>query len=566
MLMSLSRLSYSILAASLLLALDARANSLGSADGQNSDGQDRELLEQVTVRGVHVAPRKGALADEIVATEAIGEKMIERVGATNINEAVDKNPGISVQVECSICNVRNVLLNNLPGRYTTLMIDGVPIFSSVSSAYGLDSVSVYGVERIDVARGAGVSLVAPEALSGSVNIVSKRPREDEGRARLELGQHGSRQGDLYYANAFRGGAFTATLNYNRHDSVDADGDKISEFTGFERKMGGLGLFLDDLGGFRLRGRLDLVNEKRGGGALGRDYDAIQASLSGNPFLFCRGQWPSPDCGGWVNPADGSILPYEDGRGGFSEIIFTRRNQLVLSAERPLGDATLNLALGAARHIQDSFYEGAQYDARQAQYYGEASLRVPVNDWQFTFGLNQRFENLKSHGMTADGAVVNGIDNYVYRVPALFVQAYRSLLDQRLELNASLRHDDHNVFGGITSPRLNLLYHHSDHLSSRFSVGKGFRAPTSFFEQDHGILDTLRIVREIDKPEVSHNLSYALNYFDDRLAVTASLNYNRIRNMALLDSGLVDANGEPYTLFTSAKNHRKAHYTAVKHGN
>ena len=116
--MSLSRLSYSILAASLLLALDARANSLGSADGQNSDGQDRELLEQVTVRGVHVAPRKGALADEIVATEAIGEKMIERVGATNINEAVDKNPGISVQVECSICNVRNVLLNNLPGRYT----------------------------------------------------------------------------------------------------------------------------------------------------------------------------------------------------------------------------------------------------------------------------------------------------------------------------------------------------------------------------------------------------------------------------------------------------------------
>ena len=111
--------------------------------------------------------RPGALRDELVKTETISEKAIERSGATNVNEALDKNPGIAVQVECSICNVRNVLLNNLPGRYTTLLIDGIPIYSSVSSAYGLDSVSVWGIERIDVARGAGASLIAPEALAGT---------------------------------------------------------------------------------------------------------------------------------------------------------------------------------------------------------------------------------------------------------------------------------------------------------------------------------------------------------------------------------------------------------------
>lgn len=513
--------------------------------------EEAATLPTVTVQSNQAPMRPGALRNDLVKTETISAKTIERVGATNINEALDKNPGISVQLECSICNVRNVLLNNLPGRFTTLMIDGVPIFSSVSSAYGLDSVSVFALERIDVARGAGASLIAPEALAGTVNIVSKRPSSDENRARVQLGSFSSRQADAYVARTFDGGALTATLNYNSHASVDADGNGVSEYSGYARKLGGLGFFFDDVGGFKVRGRFDLVDEKRGGGALGTDYAAIKANRSGNPFNWSKGPHGSPDPSGWINPADGSLLPYDDGRGGFSEIIFTDRVQFLSTAEQQFGASRLRLAFGAAEHKQDSFYEGADYDARQKQYYAEAGWQTPLDDWTVTAGVNYRFEDLHSRGATADGTPVNGIDNYRYQTPALFLQAYRSFFDDQLELNGSVRYDHHNVFGGITSPRLNVLFHHTDKLSSRFSTGKGFRAPTSFFEQDHGILDTLRIKREIDKPEVSTNASYALNYANDRLAVTASYNYNRIRNFALLDPGQLDARGQPYTLFTSA---------------
>jgi outer membrane receptor for ferrienterochelin and colicins len=508
--------------------------------------------QRVEVSGNLGTQRPGALRNEIVQTESFGERAIERSGATNINEALDKNPGISVQLECAICNVRNVLLNNLPGRYTTLLIDGVPIYSSVSSAYGLDSVSVWGVERIDVARGAGASLIAPEALSGTVNIVTKRPRENQLKLRGQIGSFGSRQADVYASRAFEGGALALTGSVNRHDSIDADGNGISEFTGFNRQLAGLAGFADDLGGFRVRARLDLIDEKRGGGALGTDYGAIKTSLSGNPFDFRRGVGGSPDANGWINPADGTLLPYDGGRGGFSEIIFTERQQFVAVAERAFGAHRLRLALGAARHEQDSFYEGAFYVAKQDQRYIEASLRFALGAWTLTSGLSERYEDLASRGITAAGDAVNGIDNYVYRVPAFFVQGYRSFFGDALEVNASLRHDRHNVFGGITSPRVNALWHHSPRLSSRFSAGKGFRAPTSFFEQDHGILDTLRIQREITRPEVSQNLSYALSWEDSRFAVTASLNHNRIKNFAILDSGATDpVTGEPITLFTNA---------------
>jgi outer membrane receptor for ferrienterochelin and colicins len=526
------------LAAALACTAPASAQTPGSS-------------QTVIIQSTQGPMRPGALRDEIVKTESISAAAIERAGATNLNEALDKNPGISVQLECSICNVRNVLLNNLPGRYTTLLIDGVPIFSSVSSAYGLDSVNVYGVERIDVARGAGASLIAPEALSGTVNVVTKRPLRSEARLRAQLGQYGSRQADAYGASAFSGGAITAFYSVNRHDSVDTDGNLVSEFTGFDRKLAGLGFFADDLGGFRLRGRLDVVDEKRGGGALGTDYAAIEASRSGNPFDWSRGAAASPDPSGWINPTDGTLVPYEDGRGGFSEIIFTKREQLIAVAERPLGETKLRLAFGAASHRQDSFYELAEYEAKQRQYYAEASLRFPAGGWAVTAGVNWRYEDLESRGRLPDGTPNDGIDNYVYRVPALFVQGYRALLDDRLELNGSLRLDKHNVFGSIASPRLNLLYHHTPRLASRLSLGTGFRAPTSFFEQDHGILDTIRIVREIDAPERSRNLSVAINHTDDRLAVTASYNFTRITNFAVLDPGQVDDEGNPITLFTSA---------------
>lgn len=524
-----------------------------------------QLLGEVVVER-NPARVRATLREEIIATESLSAREIEKSGGTMLTEVLDKRPGVSVQNECSLCNSRNILLNNLPGRFTTVLIDGIPIFSSVSAAYGLDSVSLGGVERIDVARGAGASLIAPEALAGTVSIVTRRPQENEFKLNQQFGSYGQVLSDVFAAGVFPGGALTANLSQSRHDGVDADGNGVSEYSGFGRKLAGLGVFVDDLGGFKLRSRFDVVDEKRMGGPLGTDYAGIKASMRGNPFNWRAGPHGSSSALGWVavngaNPdgiagnaddvAPGGILAYGQGRGGMAEIIFTRRQQFIASGVRPLGEGTLRLALGLARHQQDSFYEGARYLAEQQQYYLEASTQQPLAGGVFTLGLNYRYEDLSSQGSNASGVVNDGIDNYRYRTPGVFVQGYKAFFDQQLELNASLRVDQHNVFGSIVSPRLNLLWTHDAELNSRISMGRGFRAPTSFFEQDHGILDTTRIVRKVNKPEISDNLSYVLSYAGDRLAWNGGLTYNRIHHMAMLDAAAVDAGGNPITLFSSA---------------
>lgn len=522
---------------------------------------DKELGE-ITVSSGKSIGAKPVLRDEIIATESIGARELEKTGATMLTEALDKRPGISIQNECSICNVRNVVLNNLPGRYTTLLIDGIPIFSSVSTAYGLDSVALGGLERIEISRGAGTSLIAPEALAGSVNIITRRPIKDEFLANQQFGSFGQMNTELFGAKAFTGGALTTNFNHNQHATVDADDNSVSEYTGYKRNLGGLGFFIDDLGGFKIRGRFDIVDEKRMGGAMGTHYNQVRNNESGNPFNWSKGKNASPDPRGWVTP-DGSGTDtlangqagkfYNDGLGGMSEIIFTDRKQFVTSATHKLGEGTMRFALGMAKHKQDSYYEKSIYKADQTQYYLEASTQQPIGKTLVTTGITYRYEDLASTGSDSNGAVNDGIDNYKYKTPGVFLQAYRAVLDGVLEFNGSVRYDNHNVFGGITSPRVNMLWNHNHEWNSRFAVGRGFRAPTSFFEQDHGILDTTRIVSNIKEAEISDNASYALSYAGDRLAMVSSLNYNKIKNMALLDSGATDpVTGQAITLFTSAK--------------
>jgi len=514
-------------------------------------GAESQPLPSVVVTGRPSATQQGALRDEIVRTDSINAQEIEKTGATNLTELMSHRPGVDVQVECSVCNVRNITLNNLPGRFTTLMLDGVPIFSSVSNAYGLDMIGLNGLERVDISRGAGTSLIAPESLAGTVNLVTKRPTRDGAELDVGGGNFGFQREAAYAAKTFTGGALTFTGTLQKHDSVDGIGYGISQYTGYDRKLGGLGLFLDDIGGFRIKARFDHVDEKRMGGPLGNDYDAVRASTSGNPFDFSKGPHGSPVPDTWVNPTDGTLVapPYGDGRFGLAQIIFTKRDQIAATAERQTGDTKVRFALGYAEHHQDSWYGGdADYFGRQKQYYLESSVRTPIGGTLVTAGLNYRYEDLHSRSVSEDpasptfGVERTDADAYVYRTPGVFLQGYRTFFGERLEANASLRYDSNNVYGGITTPRLNLLWHHSDTLSSRFAVGQGYRLPTSFFELEHAILSAPAVDRSQAKAEKSDNLSYALNYASDRLAVTASVNHTRIKNMALfIDDTAVSGN-------------------------
>jgi len=503
-------------------------------------GKEATLGEIVVGNRRASAVQRPFLRDQVAPVESCTVEEATKLGATNINEALDKRPGVSVQVECSICNARFISLNNLPGRYTTLLIDGVPLFSAVSQAYGLDSVGLRGLERIDLMRGAGASGLTPDALAGTVNMVTRRPVKDEAMVEMAVGQYGHRRIDVQVAAAGTAGAMSANIHTNKHDSVDGDGNGVSEYTGYSRQLGGIGFFVDDFGGFKLKGRVDAIDEKRNGGALGTDYDAIKQSRSGNPFDFSKGAHASPYLDGWVNPTDGSKVTYDGGRTGLSEIIFTQRQSAYVTGEKKLGEAVLNVAAGYARHDQDSFYEGNVYQAKQNQGYLMGSLKAPLAGGIWTALADWRYEDLRSKAELPDGTPADGLDNYTFRTPGLGLAANYAFFDDRLEVGGNLRWENHNVYGSQLAPRLNLLWRHNEHANSRLSAGQGYRAPTSYFEQDHGILETLLIRNATTGVEKSQNLMYSFDWQDGDWKFLGNAHYTKLDRLAYLDIGATES--------------------------
>ncbi len=147
----------------------------GSALGEDA-GSGAIKLETLKVKSLEEnLRRKGLLKDVIERTQLITAEDLEMKQARSLYEAVKDEPGVTVNTECSMCGIKRIMVNGLKGEHTTVLVDGVPMHSTVSSYYGMDALATAGLSRIEIARGAGASLLAPEAIGGTLNLIFEKP-------------------------------------------------------------------------------------------------------------------------------------------------------------------------------------------------------------------------------------------------------------------------------------------------------------------------------------------------------------------------------------------------------
>ncbi len=138
-------------------------------------------LDAIVVTGTRT-PK--TIKDVPVRTELISARMIEEKGATQLYEALEAQPGIRVEQQCSNCNFSILRVEGLEGGYAQVLIDGQPIFSGLAGVYGLQQIQTGHVKQIEVVKGAGSALYGSDAIGGVVNVVMKDPSP---RPSLSLG-------------------------------------------------------------------------------------------------------------------------------------------------------------------------------------------------------------------------------------------------------------------------------------------------------------------------------------------------------------------------------------------
>ena len=131
--------------------------------------QNRELDEVVVSGTMNEVQRK----ESILPIEVYTPALFRKTWAPSLMESVNMINGVQPQLNCNVCSAGDIHINGLEGAYTMILIDGMPIVSSLSTVYGLAGIPQSLIKRIEVVKGPASTLYGSEALAGVINVITK---------------------------------------------------------------------------------------------------------------------------------------------------------------------------------------------------------------------------------------------------------------------------------------------------------------------------------------------------------------------------------------------------------
>jgi len=133
-------------------------------------------LNEMVITGTRTDKQKNTSA---ISVSTLSSKTLENTQSLNLAEGLNFQAGLRVEVNCQTCNYTQLRINGLGGAYSQLLINNRPIFNSLMGLYGLEQVSSDMIEKVEVTKGGGSALFGSNAIAGTVNVITKEPKEDQ---------------------------------------------------------------------------------------------------------------------------------------------------------------------------------------------------------------------------------------------------------------------------------------------------------------------------------------------------------------------------------------------------
>ena len=509
---------------------------------EDSDQTDQSQIQnrEIKVPTVVIDDQRQSPIDSlsVFKSEKISREKFEDPHRQSLADLVKDQVGVDTQVYCSNCGAKRLTINGLKGEHTSILVDGLPLHSAVSSFYGVDNVPVQGLVDVRVMRGAGASLTNPEAIGGTLNLVTVNPLDikDQYSTSISVDDRfgGKAQNhSLLYSFGGENKKWAVTLGGQlaRTETWDEDQNQVSEMP--QRQNSSV----------LLKTRF-LIGEK-------------------NDFSIRLGRSELDILGGFWDPVRPSeVRKLAAGEDDFEEGRVDRRFigspekitdwvHILRSEAATTGTHYLNhhftwqWKLGYARQEQQAIYQhGFDYGHRDDLFVGDNQLRWVKGLHTLTAGIFFKDQKLRSNSQTlfekypsTDPRDIKK-DNFNFSSYASYVQ-YSYLLAEKVEVDVAIRADQlkirwlelvNEVDEFILAPRFQILHNLTHHLQQRFSYGLGYRAPLTFFESQHGNNESGYEV-DIRSLEKAHSLVYSLSLNTPSYYMTGGLHYTQLKNMA-----------------------------------
>src|SRR5438067_9627925 len=236
------------------------------------------IEEHVTVAATRTDKRieDQPMRVEILDADEIEEKVMMTPG--DIVMMLNEMGGLRVQATSPSLGAASVRIQGMRGRYTRFLSDGLPLFGEQVS-FGLMQIPPLDLGRVEVIKGVASSLYGAGAMSGVVNLVSRRPgTKPEHQLLLNRSSRGATDAGLWYSSPLtEQWGVTLLASANGHQRTDVDGDGWADLPKYARAVVRPRLFWDNHAGRTFFATAGGTWEDRTGGSM---PDAVFAPAGG----------------------------------------------------------------------------------------------------------------------------------------------------------------------------------------------------------------------------------------------------------------------------------------------
>jgi len=146
-----------------------------------------------------VSGEQPRIVEQVGTVDIVTAEDIKISGARNLNEAIDLLPGVFVRTGGE--GTPRIDIRGLRTRQVTLLLDGVPINSSIDGQFDPSAIDVANIDRIKVTQGAGSLLYGTGGSAGVINIITKAGEKRlTASARTEIGEGGIKRAQMSAGN------------------------------------------------------------------------------------------------------------------------------------------------------------------------------------------------------------------------------------------------------------------------------------------------------------------------------------------------------------------------------
>jgi len=462
------------------------AISVVYADNINITPVDTVTLNEIVVTATR-NPSIKRLAPSLI--NVLPHEVFNDVGASCLVQGLSFVPGVRVENNCQNCGWTQARINGLDGHYSQILVDSRPLFSALTSIYGLEQLPVNMIDHVEIMRGGGSALFGSSAIGGTINIITKEPQDNGAELQHTITKIGS--GNTFENNT----TLNASVVSNNHNAglyiygasrnrqpYDADNDGFTELNKIITKSIGAHAIFKPSEYTKISIDYHNINDfRRGGNKI--DLPPHDADLAETTRHETNGGGIDID---WMSHQ------YSDKVKTYFSFQNTDRDSYY-GADKSL------LNYGLTHNLTYVF--GAQY-----VHNFNTLLFMPASA---TFGSEYQSDKINDESV---GYKI--FTNQHTRIKSFFAQ--NEWKDNRWSILAGFRMDKHNLIDHIIfSPRINFRYTPSDAWNFRASVSTGFRAPQAYDEDLHVDLvnGNRRVIRLADnlKEERSISWSGSANY-------------------------------------------------------